>query len=90
MEKDKKKILGLSRRKFLPFLSAGFFLPFFGSASVVEDLVEEEEEGYKTLLTKDGKAVRVKTKVVKESKTVNKKLSNESLLGWLKKNDENL
>lgn len=76
----------LNRRRFLPFLGGGFLLPFFGFSKPKDDSVEEE---YHTVLTKDGRAVKVKASVVESSKVVDKGMSNKSLLGWLKK-DENL
>lgn len=90
MEKNKKSKFEITRRKFLPFLSAGFFLPFFGSAKAVKTLAEADEQGYQTLLTKDGKAVRVKKTAVSNSKIVDKGLSNKSLLNWLKKNEKEI
>lgn len=89
MKKIKKTRFEISRRKFFPFLSAGFFLPFFGQAKTAQKLVEEDD-GYQTLLTKDGKAVRVKKNAVRDSKVVDKGLSNKSLLNWLKKNDKDI
>jgi hypothetical protein len=85
--KDKPKS-GVSRRKFLPLLS-GLFLPFTGSGKSISDIVEPEPE-YQTMLTKDGRAVKVKTKIVSDSKIVDKQLSNKSLLTWLKKNDKDI
>ena len=76
----------LNRRRFLPFLGGGFLLPFFGFSKPVKETGEEE---YHTVLTKDGRAVKVKASVVESSKVVDKGMSNKSLLGWLKK-DENL
>ena len=89
--KDKSKP-GVTRRKFLPLLS-GLFLPFAasatGSGKAITDIVEPAPE-YQTMLTKDGRIVKVKVKTVSESKIVDKQLSNKSLLTWLKKNDEDI
>ena len=85
--KDKSKS-GVSRRKFLPLLS-GLFLPFTGSGKSLTDIVEPEPE-YQTMLTKDGRVVKVKSNTVSESKIVDKQLSNKSLLSWLKKNDKDI
>ncbi len=89
--KDKSKP-GVSRRKFLPLLS-GLFLPFAasatGSGKSITDIVEPEPE-YQTMLTKDGRIVKVKVKTVSDSKIVDKQLSNKSLLTWLKKNDKDI
>jgi hypothetical protein len=85
--KDKLKP-GVTRRKFLPLLS-GLFLPFTGSGKAITDIVEPEPE-YQTMLTKDGRIVKVKVKTVSDSKIVDQQLSNKSLLTWLKKNDEDI
>ena len=85
--KDKSKP-GVSRRKFLPLLST-LFLPFAGSGKSITDIVEPEPK-YQTMLTKDGRIVKVKVKTVSDSNIVDKQLSNKSLLTWLKKNDEDI
>ena len=85
--KDKSKS-GVSRRKFLPLLS-GLFLPFAGSGKSITEIAEPEPE-YQTMLTKDGRIVKVKVKTVSDSKVVDKQLSNKSLLTWLKKNDKDI
>lgn len=86
MKKDDQK-KSLTRRKFLPFLGGGLLLPFFGSAKTVEKLIDSEDGEYEFLLTKEGKMVKVRKGAVKDSNVVNKKISNKSLLSWLKKND---
>ena len=84
-EKSKPSV---SRRKFLPILSS-LFLPFIGSAKSMTAIVEPEQE-YQTMLTKDGRVVKVKANIVSDSKIVDKQLSNKSLLKWLKKNDKEI
>lgn len=79
---------GVTRRKFLPLLSA-LFLPFAGSGKSITEIVEPEPE-YQSMLTKDGRMVKVKVKTVSDSKIVDKQLSNKSLLTWLKKNDKDI
>ncbi len=88
MKKNRKLKIGITRRSFLPFLGAGFFLPFLGSAKAV-GLVGEESE-YQTLITKDGRAVKVKKSAIEKSKVIDKNLSNKSLLKWLTKNDKDI
>jgi len=75
----------ITRRKFLPFLGGGLLLPFLGSTKTVDKIIDVE--GDQTLLTKDGKVVKVKASILTKSEIVEKQLSNKSLLNWLKKND---
>ena len=83
--KNKSKS-GVTRRNFLPMLS-GLFLPLtvFGKTS---DVVQQSDQSYQTMLTKDGKIVKVRSKTVIDSKVIDKKISNRSLLSWLKKSDK--
>lgn len=74
-----------TRRKFLPFLSTGMLLPLFGSAKTKKVAHEDTEDGYETMLTPDGKTVRVKSSTLKKSKVVEQQLSNPSMLKWLNK-----
>lgn len=76
----------INRRKFLPFLSGSFLLALFGFTTAK---IPTEKEEYKTVITKDGKAVRVRARVLQESKTLDKKLSNKNLLSWLQKDNIN-
>jgi hypothetical protein len=78
---------GITRRKFLPFLGGGFFLPFLGSAATTGVVNDEDDLEYQTMLTKDGTVVKVKISAINNSPVVDKKVSNRSLLNWLKKND---
>lgn len=88
--KKEKTLFGISRRKFLPFLGGGILLPFIGSTKDVEAIIEPADKSFKTMLTKDGKLVKVRTNTVNASKVVDKKMSNKSLLGWLKKTDKEI
>jgi hypothetical protein len=88
MTNNRKKKPGMNRRKLLPFLSSLLFLPFVSSAKSITDIVEDAEPSYQTMLTKDGKAVKVRTRTVDDSKIVDKQLSNKSLLKWLKKDEK--
>lgn len=82
----KKSKSGLTRRNFLPMLSSLFF-PFTVSGKT-SDVVQEADQSYQTMLTKDGKIVKVRSKTVLDSKIIDKKISNRSLLSWLKKSDK--
>lgn len=76
-----------TRRKFLPFLSGSLFLPILGTAKSTPEEVSQEDQTFQTLLTKDGRIVKVKSTTVADSKIVDKQMSNGSLLKWLKKKD---
>ncbi len=73
---SRKKFLGLSLT--LPFLSA----PTSLAAEPVGKQTMEDE--FITMLTADGKAVKVRRDAVKNAKVIEKKMSNQSLLSWLK------
>ena len=89
MKNNRTEKSGISRRKLLPFLSSLLFLPFAGSAKSLAEIDAPEEE-FQTMLTKDGKIVKVKSRTVTDSKVVDKQLSNGSLLKWLKKDDKGI
>ena len=88
MKKSSKNNSGLSRRKVLPLIGGGMFLPFLGFGKKRVKPFEEEDTSYQTMLTKDGRLVKVKTNVVKNSKEVEKKVSNRTLLKWLNKDQK--
>ena len=90
MKIKQQKKSGMKRRKLLPFLSSLFFLPFISSAKTVTEIVDDVAPTYQTMLTKDGKAVQVRTRAVNDSKVVDKQLSNKSLLKWLKKDEKEI
>jgi hypothetical protein len=87
MKNKQQRSLAMNRRKILPFLSSLLFLPFISSAKAVTDLVEDADPSYQTMLTKDGKIVKVRSTTVSNSNIVDKQLSNKSLLKWLRKNN---
>lgn len=77
--KDKsKKDIQISRRGMLPLLGGALFIPFLGYATTNDD-------EYQTLIKSDGTPVRVKVNTIKRSKVVKEKISNKSLINWLKK-----
>lgn len=83
--KDKsKKGLKLTRRNMLPLLGSSLLIPFLGFANPSKDKnPADTEEKYQTLLKPDGTAVKVKISAIKKSKTLQKNVSNKSLLNWL-------
>ncbi len=86
LNKGEKQI---SRRNILPLLAGGLLIPLFGfgkSKNKIED--KPSDDDYQILLRKDGSTVKVKTATIKESRMLEKKLSNNSFLGWLKKNSK--
>ncbi|MDO9137122.1 MAG: hypothetical protein Q7U21_04825 [Lutibacter sp.] len=86
MDKKTKKGTQISRRGILPILGGTLLLPFlgFGKTSIADEiLLPEEDEEYQTLLKPDGTSVRVKVSTVKNSKIIQKNISNESFLNWL-------
>jgi hypothetical protein len=83
MKKSDAKKSKLSRRKFLPFLGGSLLLPLLGLSKSKEQLTDSNDDLYETLLTKDGKAVKVKKSTLNNSKIVDKQISNNSLLNWL-------
>lgn len=73
-----------SRRKFL---GVGLALPFLSAAQpmvAAPSSKQEEDSEFITMLTAEGKAVKVKKEKLKEAKVIEKKMSNQSLLSWLK------
>jgi len=86
MDEKIKKGTQISRRGILPILGSTLLLPFlgFGKTSTIDEItVPDENEEYQTLLKPDGTAVRVKVSTVKNSKIIQKNISNESFLNWL-------
>lgn len=81
MEKGNKKE-PISRRGFL---GVGMLLPFL---SVTKPLAAkpqaDEDDEFTTMLTAEGKAVKVRKSALKNSKVIEEKISNQSLLKWLK------
>ena len=86
MDKKTKKGVQISRRGILPLLGSALLLPIlgFGKTSINDEIIApDENEEYQTLLKPDGTAVRVKVSTVKNSKIIQKNISNESFLSWL-------
>lgn len=82
--KPENRNKSLSRRTFL---GAGLTLPFLSITNPLpaETLLNKEEDNeFTTMLTADGKAVKVKKNALKDAKVIEEKMSNQSLLGWLK------
>ncbi len=73
----------LSRRGFLPLLGGGLLFPFLGLGKETSK-IEENQEEYQILLRPDGTTVKVRKSSIKNSNVVEKNISNESLLSWLK------
>ncbi|HNP94038.1 MAG TPA: hypothetical protein PKJ63_00370 [Cyclobacteriaceae bacterium] len=71
-----------SRRKFLGISLALPFLPVTKPMAAVEEQKQDDE--FVTMLTAEGKAVKVRKDALKEAKVVENKMSNQSLLNWLK------
>lgn len=82
--KSESKNIPLSRRKFLGFSLALPFLPVASplAKTMVDEKIKEDE--FITMLTSDGKAVKVRRDAVKNAKVIEKKMSNQSLLSWLR------
>ncbi|MCF6346726.1 MAG: hypothetical protein L3J20_00300 [Flavobacteriaceae bacterium] len=76
----------ISRRSFLPVLGGSLLIPFlgFGKSINPEKVISDEE--YETLLKPDGTTVKIKISTLKSSKIIKKKVSNKTLLSWLKPN----
>ncbi len=74
------------------FLGAGLLFPFLskGKTPVTNDTSEKngDDDEYATMLTANGGVVRVRKTVIKEAKVVKNKMSNKSLLSWLKLKDK--
>ena len=81
MEKDDKK-KPLSRRGFL---GAGALLPFLSTAKPLGAKPKsDQDDEFITMLTAEGKAVKVRKSALKNAKIIEEKISNQSLLNWLK------
>lgn len=80
--KNENKSPAVSRRKFLGVSLALPFLPVVKPMAAVDEKNNEDE--FVTMLTADGKAVKVKKEKLKEARVIEKKMTNQSLLSWLK------
>ncbi len=76
----------ISRRKFLPLLGGTVLLPLFGFKKIDK---EPKSVNKKVLLKSDGTPVLIDEDVLRNAKIVSKKISNKSLLGWLKSTKTN-
>ncbi len=88
MSSPSKNMKKLSRRSFFPILGSSFFLPLlgFGESSPKKTMDKNNnEEDFQTLLKPDGTIVKVKASALKNSKVINKNISNTSFLKWLDK-----
>jgi len=86
MKHKKKNEKLITRRGVLPILGGSLLIPFlgFGNTDIDQTPIETEEE-YQILLKPDGSTVKVKASALKNSKVVNKKVSNKLFLNWLGK-----
>ena len=81
---NENKSPAVSRRKFL---GVSLVLPFLPVAKPLAKTTEDDQnkdDEFVTMLTADGKAVKVRRDAVKNAKVIEKKMSNQSLLSWLK------
>ncbi|MBL7878044.1 MAG: hypothetical protein JNL53_20425 [Cyclobacteriaceae bacterium] len=83
MKSDSKNI-PFSRRKFLGFSLALPFLPVVRPLAKTTEDGQSKDDEFVTMLTAEGKAVKVRRDAVKNAKVIEKKMSNQSLLSWLK------
>ncbi len=73
----------LSRKKFLKVSLTLPFLPVAKSLAGSTNELQQEDE-FVTMLNAEGKAVRVRKDALKKAKVIEQKMSNQSLLSWLK------
>lgn len=80
----------LSRRNILPILGSALLVPFlgFGKSTFKEAPLDDNESEYRTLLKSDGTTVKVKVSTLKNSKIIQKKVSNKKLFSWLQPNSK--
>lgn len=83
MKSDSKNIQ-ISRKKFLGISLALPFLSLPGSLAAKPGDEQKGDDEYITMLTAEGKTVKVKKKALANAKVIEKKMSNHSLLSWLK------
>jgi hypothetical protein len=83
MKSDFKNI-PLSRRIFLGFSLTTPFLPVAKSYAKATGDEQSIDDEFVTMLTSEGKAVKVRKEALKKAKVIDKKMSNQSLLSWLK------
>ena len=83
MEPDNKNNQ-LSRKKFLGISLALPFLPVAKSLAAGPSNEQKQVDEFVTMLNAEGKAVRVRKDALKAAKVIEKEMSNQSLLSWLK------
>lgn len=82
--KSESKNRGISRKKFLGISLTLPFLSLPGSLQAEPDNKQIHDDEYITMLTAEGKTVKVKKNALGKAKVIDKKMSNQSLLSWLK------
>lgn len=81
---NENKSPAVSRRKFLGFSLVLPFLPVAKPLAKTTEDDQNKDDEFVTMLTADGKAVKVRRDAVNNAKIIEKKMSNQSLLSWLK------
>jgi hypothetical protein len=84
MMKPENKNIPLSRRKFLGVSLTLPFLPIAKPLVASPSDVKNQDNEFITMLTAEGKTVKVKKDALDKAKVIEKKMSNQSLLSWLK------
>lgn len=64
-------------------MGSSFLLPFLGLAQAPEPQDQTDDAEYEILLKPDGTPVKVRKSTLKQSKVVQKNISNKSFLKWL-------
>lgn len=64
-------------------MGSSFLLPFLGLAQAPEVQDQTDDAEYEILLKPDGTPVKVRKSTLKQSKVVQKNISNKSFLKWL-------
>lgn len=82
--KSEFKNIPFTRRTFFGFSLALPFLPVARPLAKTTGDEQSKVDEFVTMLTSDGKAVKVRRDAVKNAKVIEKKMSNQSLLSWLK------
>lgn len=82
--KSETKNIPFSRRRFLGISLALPFLPVARPLPKTTADEQSKDDEFVTMLTSEGKAVKVKRDAIKNAKVIEKKMSNQSLLSWLR------
>lgn len=75
---------GISRKKFLGIGLALPFLSLSGSLQAGHNNKQIQDDEFVIMLTAEGKTVKVKKNALGSARVIDKKMSNQSLLSWLK------